>query len=139
MKTKNLIIYFLFLISSVTFGQTYSYNLKTVKALVQTSNGNDYRTLNAYQGPYSFVFETPNDPQIKRLFTLLYPGQNIAPGQPWYGLLQDSGYIEKNGVIYKKSIYYYTKTNEKVMVMIANDYSQIIIFNSDDTIWEFTN
>lgn len=139
MKAKLLTIYFLFLITAVAFGQTYSYNLKTVKALVQTSNGNEYRTLNTYQGPYRFAFEAPNDPQIKKLFTLLLPGQNIAPGQSWYGLLQDSGYIEKDGVIYKKSIYYFTKNNERVMVMISNDYSRIIIFNNDDTIWEFTN
>jgi hypothetical protein len=73
--------FFLFFISSISFGQTYSYSLKTVKAKVQTSNGYEYRVLNRYSGPYRFVFETPRNE--KRLFTLLRPNENMAPGQSW--------------------------------------------------------
>lgn len=135
MKTTYFI--FLFFISSISFGQTYSYSLKTVKANVQTSNGNEYRVLNRYSGPYRFVFETPRNE--KKLFTLLRPDENIAPGQPWYSLLKDMGYIEKDNILYKKSIYYYTGDDEQVMVLISNDYNKIIIFNKDDTIWEFTD
>ena len=133
------VIILLFLFSTICFGQTYSYAKKTVKASVETVNGNEYRTLNVYKGPYRFVFETPNDPQIKKLFTLLMPGQDNGPGLPWYGLLKDSGFIEKNGVLYKKSMYYYTGNDEQVMVLISNDYNSIIIFNHDDTIWEFSD
>ena len=63
----------------------------------------------------------------------------MAPGQSWYGFLKDMGYIEKDNILYKKSIYYYTGDDEQVMVLISNDYNKIIIFNKDDTIWEFTN
>jgi hypothetical protein len=95
------------------------------------------RDIGSYQGPYRFVFETPNDPQIKRLFTLLNPGQNNGPGLPWYGLLKEQGYVEKDGKLLKKNLYYDTEHDEQVSILIADDYSLIVIFKSDDTIWEF--
>lgn len=135
MKTNIFIL--LILISSISYGQTYSYSKKTVKAKVQTATGNDYRVLDIYAGPYQFVFEKPDNES--KLFTLLRPNEQLAPGQPWYSLLKDMGYIEKDGILYKKSLYYYTGTDEQVMVLISNDYNRIIIFNTDDTIWEFTD
>lgn len=104
---------------------------------VQTANGNEYRTLDTYQGPYQFVFE--NSDTKDKLFTLLKPNEILRPGQQWYGFLKDVGYIEKNGIIYKKSIYLYTGSGEKVMVLISNGFNKIIIFNQDDTIWEFSD
>lgn len=137
---KALYLFTFFLITNISFSQvTYNYYKKSVKAKVQTENGIEYRLINTYQGPYKFVFETPNDPQIKKLFTLLNPGQQNGPGLPWYGLLKDIGYIEKNGVLFKKSIYYSTADDEQIVVLISNDYFRIIIFNNDDTIWEFYN
>lgn len=135
MKTKMLLI--LFIISGGCFGQTYSYAKKTVMVSVQTANGNEYRTLDTYQGPYQFVFE--NSDIKDKLFTLLKPIEILRPGQQWYGFLKDVGYIEKNGIIYKKSIYLYTGSGEKVMVLISNGFNKIIIFNQDDTIWEFSD
>jgi hypothetical protein len=134
MKSKFIII-LLIINSFVSYCQTYSYMIKTVKAMVQTSNGSEFRTLNKYKGPYSFVFQNTQD----KLFTLLKPGENLEPGQHWYGFLKDSGYIEKEGVIYKKSLYMYTGNGAQVMVLISNDYNKIIIFNQDDTIWEFSD
>ena len=125
----------LIFVSSVTLGQTYSYSKKKVIVSVQTSNGNEYRTLNTYQGPYKFVFQNSGD----KLFTLLKPNEDLRPGQQWYGFIKDSGYSEKNGIIYKKSIYLYTGTNEQVMVLISTDFNKIIIFNQDDSIWEFSD
>ena len=86
MKIKFLILILSF-VSTFSFGQTYSFSKLVKKATVQTSTGNQERVIGTYQGPYNFLFETPNDPQIKRLFTLLSPGQENAPGLPYYGLL----------------------------------------------------
>ena len=72
-----------------------------------------------------------------RLFTLLGPGQNDSPGLPWYGLLKEMGYIEKNGTLMKKYLYDNTGSRENEMVNIAEDYSLIVIFKSDDTINEY--
>jgi hypothetical protein len=134
---KKISLIFLLFISLVSFGQTYSYSKKTVKVSIQTANGNEYRTLNTYQGPYRFVFENTNTRD--KLFTLLKPNENLSPGQQWYGFLKDVGYIEKDSIIYQKSIYLYTGTNEKVMVLISSDFNKIIIFNQDDSIWEFSD
>jgi hypothetical protein len=125
------------ILTSYSFGQTYSFSKLVKKATVQTSSGNQQRIIGTYQGPYTFEFETPSDPQIKRLFTLLNPGQDNSPGLPWYGLLKEQGYIEKDGKLLKKNLYFNTESNEKVMVLIADDYSLIVIIKNDDTIWEF--
>lgn len=135
LKTSVLII--IMIISQDAFGQTYSYSKKTVMVSVQTATGNEYRTLNTYQGPYRFVFENANTRD--KLFTLLKPNENLRPGQEWYGFLKDVGYIEKDGIMYKKSMYLYTGTREQVMVLISTDYNKIIIFNQDDSIWEFSD
>jgi hypothetical protein len=124
-------------ISVFSNGQTYSFSKLVKKATVQTSSGNQQRTIGTYQGPYKFVFESPNDPQIKRLFTLLNPGQANGPGLPWYGLLKEMGYLEKDDKLLKKYLYFDTDNKEQVMVLIADDYSQIVIFRNDDTFWEF--
>lgn len=107
------------------------------KANVQTTSGYEQRIIGTYQGPYRFIFETPNDPQIKKLFTLLNPGQSNGPGLPWYGHIKDEGYLEKDGKLFKKSFYFDTDNEERVMVLIADDFSMIVIFKSDDTIWEY--
>lgn len=137
MKTKVLLFILIFF-STCLFGQTYSFSKLVKKANVQTSSGSQYRIIGTYQGPYRFIFETPSDPQIKRLFTLLNPGQENGPGLPWYGLLNEMGYAEKDGKLLKKYIYFDTEINDKVMVIIADDYSLIAIFKSDDTVWEYT-
>jgi len=119
--------------------QTYSYSKLIKKANIETSTGKSFRTLGAYSGPYKFIFETPTDHSIKRLFTLLYPGQSNGPGMPYYGQLQDLGYIEKNEVLYKKYLYYDTDTKSDVLVLIADDYSSIVIFKSNHEVLEFTD
>jgi hypothetical protein len=136
MKAKFLFLILTFL-TTYSFGQTYSFSKLVKKATVETSSGNQERIIGTYQGPYRFVFETPNDPQIKKLFTLLNPGQNNAPGLPWYGLLKEMGYVEKDGKLLKKNLYLDTQNSEQVLVLIADDYSLIVIFKSDDTIWEY--
>lgn len=136
MKAKFLFLILTFL-TTYSFGQTYSFSKLVKKATVETSSGNQERIIGTYQGPYRFVFETPNDPQIKKLFTLLNPGQSNAPGLPWYGLLKEMGYVEKDGKLLKKNLYFDTQNNEQVLVLIADDYSLIVIFKSDDTIWEY--
>ena len=136
MKAKFLFLILTFL-TTYSFGQTYSFSKLVKKATVETSSGNQERTIGTYQGPYRFVFETPNDPQVKKLFTLLNPGQNNAPGLPWYGFLKEMGYVEKNGKLLKKNLYFDTQNSEQVLVLIADDYSLIVIFKSDDTIWEY--
>src|SRR5690554_1480294 len=136
MKAKLLFLILTFL-TTYSFGQTYSFSKLVKKATVETSSGNQERIIGTYQGPYRFVFETPNDPQIKKLFTLLNPGQSNAPGLPWYGLLQEMGYVEKDGKLLKKNLYFDTQNNQRVLVLIADDYSHIVIFKSDDTIWEY--
>ncbi len=136
MKRKILTLV-LIIITSYSYGQTYSFSKLIKKATVQTSSGSQQRVIGTYQGPYQFIFETPSDPQIKRLFTLLNPGQVNAPGLSWYGLLKEQGYIEKDGKLLKKNLYSDTGNNEQVMVLIADDYSIIVILKSDDTIWEF--
>lgn len=136
MKAKFLFLILTFL-TTYSFGQTYSFSKLVKKATVETSSGNQERILGTYQGTYRFVFETPNDPQVKKLFTLLNPGQNNAPGLPWYGLLKEMGYVEKDGNLLKKNLYLDTQNSEQVLVLIADDYSLIVIFKSDDTIWEY--
>ena len=128
-------LFFMFLIKA--YGQTYSFSTKVKKASVQTSTGYEQRVIARYSGPYRFVFETPNDPSTKKLFTLLYPGQEDAPGLPWYGYLKEMGYLEKDGKLLKKYLYYYTGSDENVMVLIAEDYSLIVIFRKDETIEEY--
>ncbi len=68
---------------------------------------------------------------------MLNPGQNNAPSLPWYGLLKEMGYVEKDGKLLKKNLYFDTQNSEQVLVLIADDYSLIVIFKSDDTIWEY--
>lgn len=136
MKPKFLILIFS-LVSAFSFGQTYSFSKLVKRATVQTSTGNQERVIGTYQGPYNFIFETPNDPQIKRLFTLLNPGQENAPGLPYYGLLKEMGYVEKGGKLLKKYLYFDTESSDQVMVLIADDYSLIVIFKKDDTSWEY--
>jgi hypothetical protein len=136
MKAKILFLILTFL-TTYSFGQTYSFSKLVKKATVETTSGNQERIIGTYQGPYRFVFETPNDPQIKKLFTLLNPGQNNAPGLPWYGLLKEMAYVEKDGKLLKKNLYFDTQNSEQVLVLIADDYSLIVISKSDDTIWEY--
>jgi hypothetical protein len=124
-------------LATVTYSQTYSFSKLVKKASVQTSSGYEERIIGTTQGSFSIVFETPNDPQIKKLFTVLNPGQSNAPGLPWFGLLKDMGYVEKDNKLLKKSLYYDTENDKNVLVLIADDYSQIVIFKSDDTIWEY--
>lgn len=64
MKAKFLFLILTFL-TTYSFGQTYSFSKLVKKATVETSSGNQERIIGTYQGPYRFVFETPNDPQIK--------------------------------------------------------------------------
>lgn len=125
------------ILTTLSFGQTYTYSKLVKKANVQTTSGYEQRIIGTYQGPYRFIFETPNDPQIKKLFTLLNPGQSNGPGLPWYGHIKDEGYLEKDGKLFKKSFYFDTDNEERVMVLIADDFSMIVIFKSDDTIWEY--
>jgi hypothetical protein len=137
---KLILVIFFLQFTLAAIGQTYTYNKLIKKATVQTSSGNEIRIIGTYQGPYKFIFETPNDHQIKKLFTLLSPDQSNRPGLPWYGLLKEMGYVEKDGLIYKKYLYSYTGGNgEQVLVMYPDNYSAIIIFKSDDTIWEYRN
>lgn len=137
MKKLSFILFLFLSIAFNSFGQTYSFSKMVKKATVQTSNGNEQRIIGTYQGPYRFVFETPSDPSIKRLFTLLSPGQSNGPGLPWYGLLKEMGYIEKDGLLMKKYLYANTGSRENEMVIIAEDYSLIVIFKNDDTINEY--
>jgi len=123
--------------ATVSYSQTYSYSKLVKKAIVQTSSGYEERIIGTTQGSFRIVFETPNNPQIKKLFTVLNPGQANAPGLPWFGLLKDMGYVEKNNRLLKKSLYFDTENNDNVLVLIADDYSQVVIFKSDDTIWEY--
>ena len=136
MKLKFLILILSF-VTTFSFGQTYSFSKLVKNATVQTSTGNQERVIGTYQGPYNFLFESPNDPQIKRLFTILNPGQENAAGLPYYGLLKEMGYVEKAGKLLKKYLYLDTESNDQVMVLIADDYSLIVIFKKDDTTWEY--
>lgn len=136
---KKIYLFVLILISFTikSYGQTYSFSKLVKMATVQTSHGDEQRIIGTFQGPYRFVFETPSGPAVKRLFTPLLPGQRNGPGLPWYGLLQDYGYIEKNGLLMKKQLYFSTDNQENEMVLIAEDYSLIVIFKSDRTIYEY--
>ncbi|MDP3444760.1 MAG: hypothetical protein Q8T08_18030 [Ignavibacteria bacterium] len=137
MKTKLLFLLSLIFFSTVSYSQTYYFSKLVKKANVQTSTGNEQRTIGTTQGSFRIVFETPNDPQIKKLFTVLNPGQANGPGLPWFGLLKDMGFVEKDSKLLKKSLYHDTENDENVLVLIADDYSQIVIFKSDDTVWEY--
>jgi hypothetical protein len=74
---------------------------------------------------------------VKRLFTILQPGQSNGPGLPWYAQISEGGYLEKDGKLYKKYSFFDTEREERVPVLIAEDYSVIVIFRTDDTIWEY--
>lgn len=137
MKNKLGILIILLLGVATAYSQTYSFSKLVKKANVETSTGTQERVLSSTQGPFRIIFETPNDPQIKRLFTILKPGQSNAPGLPWFGHLKDTGYGEKNGTVFKKSLYFDTENDENVLVLIAEDYSMLVIFKADDTIWEY--
>jgi|SRR5579875_3768527 len=137
MNLKASILLLFILINCTVYSQTYSFSKLVKKASVQTSTGKQLRIIGSYDGPYQFIFETPSDPQIKRLFTLVSPGERSLTA-PWFGLLKEMGYVEKNGKLLKQFLYLDTQNNEQVLVMITDDYSQIVIFKKDDTIWEFT-
>ena len=47
------------------------------------------------------------------------------------------GYIEKDDKLLKKNLFLDSQNNEQVMVLIADDYSMIVIFKRVDTTWEF--
>ena len=134
---KFLLITGFLLITEISFAQTFTFSKLVKRASVQTSSGYQQRIIGTYDGPYKFVFESPNDPQIKRLFTLLNPGQYNEAGLPWYGLLKEMGYIEKGGILLKKYLYAYTGNSEKVTVLIAENYSLIVLIKNDDTIEEY--
>jgi len=138
MKVKFLLLILTFL-TNYSFGQTYSFSKLVKKVTVETTTGKQQRIIGTYAGPYKFLFETPDDPQVKRVFTLLVPGQDNSPGLPYYALLKEMGYLEKDGKLLKKNLYYYTGSDDKVMVLIAEDYSLIVLLKSDDTIWEYSN
>lgn len=137
MKKLSFIFVFIFVLHTKILGQTYTFSKLVIKANVETNSGNVLKTIASYQGPYSFIFETPNDPRVKRLFTILEPGQKNGPGLPFYGLIEDKGYVEKNGLLMKKSLYANTATGEYEMVMISEDFSLVVIFKKDNTISEF--
>lgn len=136
---KSIFLSLLLFVSFVSIGQTHSFSKKIVKASVKTDNGREFRILDTYDGPHEFIFETPNDPEIKKIFTLLKPGQTKEPGLPMYSLMRELGYSDViNGVIYKKSIYLSTEIDKEVMVLTTDDNSSIVIFFPNETHWEFT-
>jgi hypothetical protein len=136
---KKIVILFIFILffPKNIFCQTYTFSVLSEKVNVETSKGSELRTIANYQGPYSFVFETPSNQKTKRLFTILNPGQRNGPGIPFYGLIEDKGYIEKNGLLMKKSLYANTASGEYEMVLISEDYSLIVIFKKDNTVSEY--
>ena len=136
---KSIILFLAFLINTnFSFSQTYLFNNLVKKAIVKTANGETQKVIGTYSGPYSFIFETPTDPSIKRLFTILNPGQINGPGIPWYGHIKDLGFVETEGITFQKSIYFDTNSSSDVLVFIALDYSKVIIFRNDQTIWEYS-
>lgn len=137
---KSIFLSLLLFVTFVSIGQTYSFSKKIVKASVQTDNGREFKIIDTYEGPHEFIFETPNDPEIKKIFTLLKPEQTNEQGLPIYALMRELGYTDgKSGVIYKKSIYLFTEIDKEVMVLTTNDNSSIVIFFPNETVWEFTN
>jgi hypothetical protein len=137
MKTRLFILLIFLLSAAISYSQTYTFSKLVKKASVETSSGTQERILSTTQGPFRIIFETPNDPQMKRLFTVLKPGQSNAPGLPWFGHIKDTGYGEKGSTVFKKSLYYDTENDENILVLIAEDYSMLVIFKADDTIWEY--
>jgi hypothetical protein len=137
MKAKLFLLGLFAVLSTSVFAQTYSFSRLIRKANVQTVSGSKYRTLGTTEGNFRFVFETPRDRSVKRLFTILQPGQANGPGLPWYAQISESGYLEKDGKLYKKYSFFDTEREERVPVLIAEDYSVIVIFRTDDTIWEY--
>ncbi len=136
-KTAILFVFILFFYVNI-FGQTYTFSKLSKKAYVETSKGTELRTIESYQGPFSFVFESLNDPRTKRIFTIINPGEKNTLILPYYGLIEDKGYIEKNGILMKKSLYANTSTSEFEMVLISEDYSMIVIFKNDNTVSEYS-
>lgn len=136
---KNIVTFLVLLsfVSITSYSQTYTFSKLIKKASIETSSGTEERILSTSQGPFRIIFETPNDPQIKKLFTILKPGQSNSPGLPWFGHIKDTGYGEKGNKVFKKSLYYDTENDENVLVLTAEDYSMIVIFKADDTIWEY--
>lgn len=132
---SNLLFTLVVLFATISYSQTYTFSKLKVLANVETTNGNVQRVIDTKQGTFKFKFETPSDPTIKKLFTILNPGMTYNPN--YYVLLEDSGYIESNNVLFQKSMYYSTENDNNVPVLFAKDKSIIVIFKSDNTINEY--
>lgn len=137
MKSKLFFITLLICSSTLSFSQMRSFSKLVKRANVETSSGNQHRIISTTQGLYRIFFEGSKDSRFKPVFTLLSPGQNNGPGLPRFALLEERGYIEIEGQLLKKCLYSDTGDDAIVQVLIADDYSLVVIFKKDDTILEY--
>jgi hypothetical protein len=128
-----------FLLSSVfCYSQTYSFSKLTKKAKVQTASGYEEAIIETVNRTFKIAFEEPISQGTYKLFTLLQPGDYLRPGQDFYGLLQEQGYLKKGSKLFRKFLYSDTEREENVLVLIAEDYSMVVFFRKNDIVEEYT-
>lgn len=137
MKTRLFFFIPLMLLVLVSYSQTYKFSKLVKKANVQTSTGNEFKVISTAEGPFQIVFKPQTDLQNRMSFRILNPGQTQETGAPWFGQLRDIGYVEKDSTLFKKCLYFEEETMQSILVLIAEDYSKIVIFKSDRSIWEY--
>lgn len=117
--------------------QTYYYSNKEESIIYTTSTGeSSTKTINRETGSFRFVFETSNlDGRSFQLFTIYENGQTYNPG--WYGELEKKGNIEFDNKIFSKTLYSYTGDRSKAFVLIALDYSRVVIFSADGRLYDY--
>lgn len=131
---KFLIIIALFS-TSFFYGQTYEYSTKIIRAAIQTSEGKKYKILNNYKGPYKLIFEKFSDGNT---ITLMGPNDKEYLLAPTYHLYKNSGYVELDGFTYQKGLYFLVTSNgEHINIYISTDFNSVLMYNDDDTMWEF--
>ena len=133
----------LFLIFVANYGysqiKTYTFNNLTTSVFADNSYGESEKTIiSEERGRFKFEFEYPNDGKTKDIFTIIGPDDNPNDYLPWFGHLKDLGYKKGKGKVYKEMLYFYTKANDSANVLIAMDFSQIIIFHKDGLILDYS-
>lgn len=125
----------LFLSLSSVYSQTYYFSELTVSANVETSRGTENRVIDEKKGPFKFVFETSSASYVDKLFTVYEPGMEYNPN--YFTLVENQGYKDFGGVLFKECYYYSTKSETGILVLIANDNSRIVIYEADSTIYDY--
>jgi len=137
-QMKKILFIIGILLSSFINAQEYSFSkCLNIVMLKKQSGQKEKRLLSTEEGIFKIKFHNSTDEKlVKDIFVLIKPSDSLIETElllPSYYHRKDMGYSEFEGKIFKECLYYYSKTQETVMVLFATDFSRVIILQSDDT------